>query len=94
MYGSGSKQLIEAMQYILNEEEASKDLLQFSNKDKITIIPFNHEILGYFTGTIYFVVSIPQFGLNTVLSAFSFIPPNQTLLPVFTNSACPSLLNM
>ena len=49
MYGSGSKQLIEAMQYILNEEEASKDLLQFSNKDKITIIPFNHEILGEYT---------------------------------------------
>lgn len=49
MYGSGNKQLTEAMQYILNEEEASKDLLQFSNKDKITIIPFNHEILGEYT---------------------------------------------
>ena len=65
--------------------------------DYIFIFPcavFITAVLGYFTGTIYFVVSIPQFGLNTVLSAFSFIPPNQTLLPVFTNSACPSLLNM
>ena len=49
MYGSGNKQLTEAMKYILNEEEASKDLLQFSNKDKITIIPFNHDILGEYS---------------------------------------------
>jgi len=28
------------MEYILNEEEAGKDLLQFSEKDKITVIPF------------------------------------------------------
>ena len=41
-----------------------------------------------------FVVSIPQFGLNTVLSAFSFVPPYHTLLPVFTSSACPSLLKI
>ena len=34
---------------ILNEEEASKNLLQFSSKDKITIIPFNHQILGEYT---------------------------------------------
>lgn len=46
MIGEGSRQLIEAMQFILNEEEASKNLLQFSNKDKITIIPFNSEIIG------------------------------------------------
>ena len=46
MTGEGSRQLIEAMQFILNEEEASKNLLQFSNKDKITIIPFNSEIIG------------------------------------------------
>ena len=46
MSGEGSRQLIEAMEFILNEEEASKNLLQFSNKDKITIIPFNSEIIG------------------------------------------------
>ncbi len=41
MYGNGIKQLRDAMRYILNEEEAGKDLLQFSDKDKITVIPFN-----------------------------------------------------
>ncbi|MEI3401409.1 MAG: vWA domain-containing protein [Clostridia bacterium] len=49
MYGKGNNQLTEAMDYILNEEEASKNLLQFSSKDKITIIPFNHDILGEYT---------------------------------------------
>ena len=49
MYGKGNNQLTEAMDYILNEEEASKNLLQFSSKDKITIIPFNHQILGEYT---------------------------------------------
>ena len=45
MYGEGEKQLESAMQYILNEEEASKNLLQFSDKDKITVIPFNGELI-------------------------------------------------
>ena len=34
------------MEYILDEEQASKNLLQFSSKDKITIIPFNEAIKG------------------------------------------------
>ena len=42
MQGEGYEELIKAMNYILNEEEASKDLLQFTSKDAITIIPFNH----------------------------------------------------
>ena len=46
MYGTGNKQLTEAMNYILSEEKASKDLLQFSKKDKITVIPFNNNIMG------------------------------------------------
>lgn len=49
MYGEGNNQLTKAMEYILNEEEASKNLLQFSSKDKITIIPFNHNIIGTYT---------------------------------------------
>ena len=49
MYGEGNNQLTEAMEYILNEEEAGKNLLQFSSKDKITIIPFNHNIIGTYT---------------------------------------------
>lgn len=49
MYGEGNKQLTEAMEYILNEEEASKDILQFSSRDKITIIPFNEKTIGEYT---------------------------------------------
>lgn len=46
MYGEGNKQLVEAMKYILNEEEASKNLLQFSSKDKISVIAFDYGIIG------------------------------------------------
>ena len=42
MQGEGYRELVKAMNYILDEEEASKDLLQFTSKDAITIIPFNH----------------------------------------------------
>ena len=41
MYGSGVRELQEAMNYILDKEQASKDNLQFSDEDKITIITFN-----------------------------------------------------
>ncbi len=41
MYGDGLRELKEAMNYILDYNEASKDQLQFSNTDKITIITFN-----------------------------------------------------
>ena len=46
MYGVGNEELTKAMEYILDEEQASKNLLQFSSKDKITIIPFNEAIKG------------------------------------------------
>ena len=49
MYGEGSKQLIEAMEYILDEEKASQNLLQFSKNDKITIIPFNRQNIDVWT---------------------------------------------
>ena len=45
MAGDGIQQLISAMKYILNKDEASNDLLQFASKDKITIIPFNAEVI-------------------------------------------------
>lgn len=45
MYGDGQKQLYQAMDYILTEEKASQNLVQFSYKDKVTIIPFNSRIL-------------------------------------------------
>lgn len=49
MYGSGNKQLINAMDYILDKDKASKNLLQFSSKDKIGIINFNGKIINVFT---------------------------------------------
>ena len=45
MTGDGYSQLVNAMNYILTEE-AAKDLLQFSYKDKITIIPFGSEVMS------------------------------------------------
>lgn len=49
MYGEGIKKLIEAMDYILDEEKASQNLLQFSKNDKITIIPFNRQNIDVWT---------------------------------------------
>lgn len=40
MYGDGYDELVEAMEYILDSEKASLDNIQFTSKDKITIIPF------------------------------------------------------
>ena len=44
MYGSGLNELKEAMNYILDKEQASQDNLQFSDNDKITIITFNNRV--------------------------------------------------
>jgi len=44
MYGNGIKELKDAMSYILNYETASKDNLQFSNSDKISVITFNGHV--------------------------------------------------
>ncbi len=46
MYGDGNEQLVKAMEYILDEKQASKNLLQFSEKDKISVVPFSGEILA------------------------------------------------
>lgn len=45
MSGKGYTQLKEAMDYILDEQKASQDMLQFTSKDKITIIPFNGKVI-------------------------------------------------
>ncbi|MBP3596672.1 MAG: VWA domain-containing protein [Clostridia bacterium] len=45
MQGEGYEQLVDAMEYILNEKQAGKDLLQFSEKDKISIIPFSSDVI-------------------------------------------------
>ena len=44
MYGDGIEELKESMNYILDYETASKDNLQFSETDKITIITFNADV--------------------------------------------------
>lgn len=44
MIGEGMDELTEAMTYILDYESASKDKLQFSDTDKITVITFNSDV--------------------------------------------------
>lgn len=46
MYGEGNESLVNAMKYILTQEEAEKDLLQFTEKDRITVIPFSSSVLA------------------------------------------------
>lgn len=45
MIGDGIQELTSAMKYILNEENAKKDLLQYTSKDKITVIPFSSNVI-------------------------------------------------
>lgn len=45
MQGDGYNQLKSAMEYILTEEMASKNLLQYTEKDKITVIPFSTGVI-------------------------------------------------
>ena len=49
MYGTGLDTLKEAMNYILNYETSSRDKLQFSSLDKITIIAFDDKYKVYDT---------------------------------------------
>ena len=44
MYGDGLKELKDSMNYILDYNSSSKDLIQFSDNDKITVITFNGRI--------------------------------------------------
>ena len=43
MYGTGYEELVSAMEYILGEE-AKNDNIQFTSKDKITIVPFASDV--------------------------------------------------
>lgn len=45
MMGEGYRELVESMEYILTEK-ASEDFIQFSDKDKISIIPFGTAVKG------------------------------------------------
>lgn len=43
MFGEGNEQLVSAMEFILDYEDASIERLQFSKRDKITVIPFDNK---------------------------------------------------
>ncbi len=49
MYGAGIKELTNAMKYILDYNEASVDKLQFSKRDKITVITFSSYVSNVWT---------------------------------------------
>ena len=54
MIGNGITELKEAMNYVLNREQAKKDRLQFSSSDKITIVTFNNivrDVTNTYNGT-------------------------------------------
>lgn len=52
MYGEGMDELKEAMNYILDYDQASKDNLQFSDNDKITVITFNSSVARIYPTTL------------------------------------------
>ena len=45
MYGDGYEQLVSAMKYILTDK-AGEDFIQFSDKDKIDVIPFGSKVMA------------------------------------------------
>lgn len=51
MYGNGYNQLTDAMNYILEYEQASKDQLQFTKKDKISLVLYASNIMDKGTST-------------------------------------------
>ena len=51
MYGSGNSQLVDAMDYILDKDKASQSKLQFSQTDKITVLPFATDVQSPITTT-------------------------------------------
>lgn len=77
MSGSGIEELKDAMSYILDREKASKDRLQFSSNDKITILAFNAQVQStsktYFgdnTGQlINYVDNLTPYGGTNIYSA-------------------------
>lgn len=57
MKDDGNAQLVDAMNYILDENLAKKDLLQFTENDKITIIPFSSNVLATWSTDEGFTIS-------------------------------------
>ena len=51
MYGEGYNELVKAMEYILDNNEASKDHIQFTSNDKIDILPFASDVKDIWSTT-------------------------------------------
>ena len=51
MNGDGYKELVKAMEYILDNKRASADHIQFTSKDKIDVISFNEAVTRIASGT-------------------------------------------
>ncbi len=51
MYGDGEEQLEDAMSYILDYEKAGEEHLQFSDTDKIYVLPFSSRVYDVLTAT-------------------------------------------
>ncbi len=78
MQGNGISELRTAMNYVLNYELASNDYIQFSEKDRITIMPFNSGVINTFqtlngrdTASMLFKInnSYPSGGTNIYLAS-------------------------
>lgn len=44
MYGAGRNQLLKALEYLLDAEEAGKDFIQFSARDRLALLPFSSDV--------------------------------------------------
>ena len=64
MYGDGRYKLVESMNYILDYEKASKDKLQFSKGDKITVIPFEQSVIGTWDCTGHDTMRVKEYIAN------------------------------
>ena len=65
MYGNGEEELEDAMDYILDYEKAKEEKIQFSEKDKIIVIPFGSSNKGTYESdgrsTSYLISTIRDF---------------------------------
>lgn len=65
MSGTGLRELKDAMTYILDAEQAGKDNLQFSDKDMISVVTFDHNVKEIFD-TVYGSDTLPI--MNNILN--------------------------
>ena len=70
MYGEGISQLRNAIEYIFDYEKAVKDLIQFTDKDKVYIIPFNSKVMSNPIGGVY-----DEYNKSAILSQMNSLTP-------------------